>query len=332
MPLIRVVMLAVFVSGVSMVAPVSAQPLGTFRWQLQPYCNVISVAVVQQGGQYQLDGIDDQCGAAQAASVRGLAFLNPNGSIGFGLTIVTAPGGTPVHVDATIVLATLSGTWRDSAGNTGSFIYTPGAGTGGGPRPVPSGGLAPASITNVQIANNTIGAGQINTAEVQARVSGVCPAGSAIGSVLPNGAVTCVTTESPEVRFKAESLVSQAANPGSTTVNGWGTLTNVGGGTYDASTGTYTVPSAGVYLVATTVGLNPNPGATGNRCVFVAFNGAADGAECSDPTTNLVSSSITHVASLNAGGTIQVRVQNNTVAATSTADSQTSVLSIVRLR
>jgi len=163
--------------------PAAAQPLGSFRWQLQPYCNVITVAVVQQGGQYQLDGLDDQCGAAVQASVVGLAFQNPNGSIGFGLNIVTAPGGTPVHVDATISIATLSGTWRDSSGNSGTFIFTPGAGVPGAPRPVLPGGIAPLSITNIQIANNTIGAGQINTAEVQRTLTpgtGISIAGTTI--------------------------------------------------------------------------------------------------------------------------------------------------------
>jgi hypothetical protein len=53
---------------------------------MQPYCNLISVTVVQQGSQAQLDGTDDQCGATQQASVTGLAFLNLDGSIGFGST------------------------------------------------------------------------------------------------------------------------------------------------------------------------------------------------------------------------------------------------------
>lgn len=116
-------------------APAAAQALGTFRWQMQPYCNVIAVTLVQQGSQYQLDGLDDQCGASQQAGVTGLAFLNPDGSIGFGLHIVTAPGGQPVHVAATISLASLSGTWFTSAGASGPFVFTPGAGSGGSPRP-----------------------------------------------------------------------------------------------------------------------------------------------------------------------------------------------------
>jgi hypothetical protein len=121
-------------------AVADAQPLGTFRWQFQPYCNIVTVTVTQQSGEYTLDGTDDQCAANQKASVRGMAFLNPDGSIGFGLTIVTAPGGAPVHVDAVISMSTLSGTWVDSAGYDGNFVYTPGPGVPGfGPRPVTSG-------------------------------------------------------------------------------------------------------------------------------------------------------------------------------------------------
>jgi len=173
MNLIRTVAFTLAIGVLLPVLPAAAQPLGAFRWQLQPYCNILTLAVVQQGGQYQLDGTDDQCGAAVKASVVGLAFQNPDGSIGFGLSIVTAPGGIPVHVDVTIAIATLSGTWRDSAGNSGTFIFTPGAGTGGGPRPVPSGGVAPASITNIQIANNAVTStnivnGSVTTADLAA--------------------------------------------------------------------------------------------------------------------------------------------------------------------
>ena len=160
MRIVRTVTLVALVSSVWSAGPASAQSLGTFRWQLQPYCNVISLAVVQQGGQYQLDGTDEQCGAAQAASVRGMAFQNLDGTIGFGLTVVTAPGGIPVHVDATIAFPGLNGTWRDSAGNSGNLIF--GAGIpGGGPRPVPTGGLAPGSVTTIQIAPAAVTSAQI---------------------------------------------------------------------------------------------------------------------------------------------------------------------------
>ncbi len=152
-----------------------AQPLGTFRWQLQPYCNVVSVAVTQNGGIFRLDGTDDQCGSGDLASVVGTAFQNPDGTIGFGLNIVATPGGAPVHVDAEIALSTLGGTWRDSAGNTGAFIFTPGAGTGGSPRP----------------ATGTIGAISINPAQVQLRIGGSCLGGQFMQVINQDGSVTC---------------------------------------------------------------------------------------------------------------------------------------------
>lgn len=158
----------------SSVVTASAQTIGTFRWQLQPYCNVLTLTVVQQGAQYQLDGTDDQCGLGPLGAVNGLAFLNQDGSIGFGLNIVTAPGGTPVHVVAAITLPSLGGTWRDSAGATGTFLLTPGAGTGGGARP--AGG---------------IGGSAIDPTQVQARVTGVCPAGERMTAVNQDGTVAC---------------------------------------------------------------------------------------------------------------------------------------------
>lgn len=112
----------------------SAQPLGTFRWQSQPNCNVLMLNVVQQGGTYMLDGYDDQCGAGQRASATGTAFLNPDGTVGIGLTIVASPSGTNVHLEARISTVSLGGPWNDSAGNSGTFVFTPGAGTGGSPR------------------------------------------------------------------------------------------------------------------------------------------------------------------------------------------------------
>jgi hypothetical protein len=128
----------VIASHVIMPVAAEAQSLGAFRWQLQPYCNVLTVTVTQSGGAYRLEGTDDQCGSARAAAI-GMAFQQLDGTIGLGLTIVGSPGGSPVHVEATINVATLGGTWRDSAGHTGAFVFTPGAGAGGTPRPASQG-------------------------------------------------------------------------------------------------------------------------------------------------------------------------------------------------
>jgi hypothetical protein len=128
-------------------SPADAQSLGTFRWQLLPYCNVLTVSVVQAGTVYRIEGTDDQCGGNDAAAVTGLAFPNGDGTIGFGLTIVTSPAGAPVHVDAELTLPSLSGTWRDSLGGNGTFAFTPGARSGGSTaRPATGAGGLPGSV------------------------------------------------------------------------------------------------------------------------------------------------------------------------------------------
>jgi hypothetical protein len=160
MSLQRIALTGLAVAVMWPVTAAHAQPVGTFRWQLQPYCNVFTVNVIQQGGIYTLDGTDDRCGAEQGASVTGIAFQNVTGIIAFGLTTVL-PHGIPVHTEARIVLSTLSGDWRDSAGNSGAFIYTPGAGTGGTERPVSASGVPPGSITMVQMAPGAVGSAQI---------------------------------------------------------------------------------------------------------------------------------------------------------------------------
>jgi hypothetical protein len=116
-------------------AAATAQVIGTFRWQFQPYCNIVTVVVTQVGGIYRLEGSDNQCGAPRAASVIGTAFPNPDGTIGLGFTIIAAPSGEAVQVDAAVSLPSANGTWRDSYGATGPFTLTAGAGTGGSPRP-----------------------------------------------------------------------------------------------------------------------------------------------------------------------------------------------------
>jgi hypothetical protein len=146
-------------------APANAQTLGTFRWQLQPFCNVITVNVAQQGGIYSLDGTDDRCGNGnQPGSAVGIAYLTPQGLLGFGITTIV-PGGTPVNTEATLSVSSLGGSWRDSAGNSGAFVFN-GALPGATPRPIPSGGLRPASITNVHIASNSVTTANIVDASI----------------------------------------------------------------------------------------------------------------------------------------------------------------------
>ncbi len=169
--------LAVLAASLVLAARAEAQSLGAFRWQLQPFCNVVVVNVTQQGAVYTADGYDDQCGAAQRAPLVGLATPNPDGTIGFGLHVVTVPGGRSVHIDARITLAGLSGSWTDSEGNSGTFAF--GAATGGSPRPAPAAGggggtTIPPNFGLLQdggfVARGTFGTGVIPASNIGTRM------------------------------------------------------------------------------------------------------------------------------------------------------------------
>lgn len=324
-------------------SPAAAQSLGTFRWQMQPFCNVVSLAVVQEGASYRLQGTDDQCGAVPTrAAVTGLAFANPNGTIGFGLVVIGSPGGSPTLIDASINIADLSGTWRDSAGRNGNFLFTPGPGTGGSPRPA-SGG---------------VGAAAVDPAQVQLRTSGVCAAGSAIRGINQDGSVVCEPTGSGDitsvtagagltggavagdavlaVAFGGTGGASSVARSDHThavaqfRVHGNGSLElpagfrinltawssvayNDGGGTYDAATGTYTVPVTGVYVVSATAmtSLVPSAGAGTYRFITLHVNDTIVQQTSDAASTTFQHVPITAVLKLNAGDRVVISMIHN---------------------
>jgi hypothetical protein len=116
------------------VRPASAQFIGTFSWLNAPYCNVITLNVTQTGSVYAVEGFDNLCGADRLATVTGVATLNPNGTVGIGLTIVNPDEVEPSHLDISLSVATLAGTWEDGAGRTGA--WTPNGVPVGNPRPL----------------------------------------------------------------------------------------------------------------------------------------------------------------------------------------------------
>jgi hypothetical protein len=110
-----------------------AQGLGTFRWQLAPHCNVLTVDVERKGSLYELIGYDDQCGQGQPVTLSGVAVqFNPY--IVQMSAAITAPNGTVSGLRAVIVVSSLSGDWWDEYGNTGDARFNPVLPAGGTPR------------------------------------------------------------------------------------------------------------------------------------------------------------------------------------------------------
>ena len=138
---VRIVMAAALVTlGAS---NVSAQVLGPFTWQMQPFCNIVRLTLTSTPIGFTADGTDDQCGGASLASAVGVANFNAFGLVVINFTIVTPPSGKPVHVSAAINTGNGNGTWTDSVGNSGTFAFaaaTPAL----PPRPLPASGVAPA--------------------------------------------------------------------------------------------------------------------------------------------------------------------------------------------
>ncbi len=213
--------------AVGMAAAAEAQPLGTFQWQLEPYCNVLTLSVTQVGEVYRLEGTDDQCGGGRA-SIVGTATSNADSDIGFGLSIVTTPGAVPVHVRATISLPSISGTWQDSAGNAGAFVPTTRAATSGSPRPA-----------------SGIAAAVLNPTEVQRRIRGSCAARQFITGIDQDGRVSC----SPP---RGGTITGVVAGPGLTASSGT-TTANLSFRTFALST------SAGLVATAPPSGGGSHP-------------------------------------------------------------------------
>ena len=133
----------------------AAQVFGTFSWQMLPYCNVVSLTLVNTPAGFTLDGTDNQCGAVNKAGAFGIASFNASGNVTATFSIVATPSGSPVHVSAIISPANGNGTWTDSAGNSGTFVLG-GTAPGLPVRPVPSGGLAVASVTARELAPDAV--------------------------------------------------------------------------------------------------------------------------------------------------------------------------------
>ncbi len=316
----------------------SAQVFGTFPWQMQPYCNIVTLTLTATpAGGFTLDGSDDQCGATNRAGAVGVATFNGGGSVTINFTIVTAPSGKPVHVSAVVSPATGSGTWNDSAGNTGTFAFF-----GNVPalpaRPTPTSGLAAASVTSVELAAGAVGAAQINQTQVQARVTGTCPAGQAVSGINANGTVTCTATDA-NVQFRVEGKTSALSLPDGVRVDltNWNTVTfNTGGGTYTPAAGTYTVPSSGLYVISATSATSnvAGPGAGTYRFITVEVNGNVAQQSADEASDSFQELQVVCIRNLNAGDVVNISMIHNLGAGVTTGNSSAgdSHFAVVKLR
>ncbi len=326
--------------------PVGAQPLGTFVWQLAPYCNVVTLNTTQDGAIYTFDGTDNQCGAATLATARGLAVVNPNGTVSIGLTIVTSPGALPVHVQANIDLATYGGPWTDDHGNSGTFVFTP-VSPSGSPRPLASAGIPAGAVTSAKILDGTVAAIDVNPAEVQRRVSGACAASQLMTGVNEDGTVACSAVPSGASGDITGVAAGVGLQGGGTTgdvtlnVNTSVMQVRVAGSCAPgesiravAANGTVTCEiddagAAGVTTVTAGNGLNGG-GSTSTVTLNVAFagSGAANSAARSDHSHMGANTSNTHVGSgagSSASGSGNTAVGGSALAAATTASFNTAV-------
>lgn len=143
--------LAIAIGLLGAAAETRAQDLGTYRWQLAPYCNTVTLQLTQANQIYRLEGYDDQCGGGVRAAVSGTAHLNPNGTLSFAVT-TTRPDGLTISTSASITLPAVSGTWSDEYGNQGTFVF-------GAPSPSP-GTVRPLSLRgNYAFSKRMVGSG-----------------------------------------------------------------------------------------------------------------------------------------------------------------------------
>jgi hypothetical protein len=284
--------------GLPAAAP--AQVFGNFTWQMQPYCNRVSMTLANTPAGFTLDGADDQCGTSRG-SVFGVAVFTPTGTVALNFTIVSAPSGQGVHVSGIVDPGTGSGTWRDSNGNSGTFVLG-GAAAGLPVRPGPSPGtIAPGSVTtagladgavtsakiadaavsNTKIAdgainaqkilNGTIGEAQVDTSQLQVRVGSACAPGQLMVGVNANGTVTCAAPAQAATNLQCTQTVLQSFTIAAGASNFFNNPLCPAG--YTEVTPYCYSSDAGVYSQGS--GVNSNTSGLASFCAWSNTNGAS---------------------------------------------------------
>lgn len=257
----------------------SAQVFGTFTWQMQPYCNQITLTLKNTTAGFTLDGTDDQCGVSRG-SAYGVATFTPTGTVALNFTIVPAPSGKAIHVSAVVDPGTGSGAWNDSAGRTGTFSL--GTATGGAARPDPTSTLgagavstttlADGAVTTAKLAAGAVTSAKVDSSQVQLRVSNSCAAGQLMIGVNANGTVLCAAPTRPAANL--ECLTTGTPTSFSLAANSTNFFNNPAcPAGYTAVTPYCWTSSAGVYSQGS--GYNANVASNATFCSWQNTTGAS---------------------------------------------------------
>lgn len=104
----------------------NAQTLGTYRWNISPFCNVITLTITQFEAGWSAVGSDDNCGLTEASPVSGSFSRLGRGSDLKG--ILTSEGSNRFTTTTTtlrIEPESGGGDWVDDAGNHGDAVFNP---------------------------------------------------------------------------------------------------------------------------------------------------------------------------------------------------------------
>jgi hypothetical protein len=111
--------LVIVLAGLLVPRVSGAQTLGTFHWRLLPYCNTLTLTVIQDAGGYRLQGYEDLCENVYFPQpVSGTAIIDSEGRVIIGLTTTISGGFSfkSTRISARLDLPSLSGGWNDDAG------------------------------------------------------------------------------------------------------------------------------------------------------------------------------------------------------------------------
>ena len=102
----------------------------TLRFQLQPLCNTITLALMPSSSRDLIGvvGYDDNCGENPRSPIHGTAVINPDGSLSIGYTTslsfsVYRQSDVGLQTNVEWPANSDVGYWNDDDGDSGTFLF-----------------------------------------------------------------------------------------------------------------------------------------------------------------------------------------------------------------